>query len=259
LKRARRRDTIWAISNLSAFPDIPGFFNYDSMAIWDFVFNAQSRLDVRGDFFEIGVYKGRSAVLGASYMRPEEWCVFADINPMPETEAMIATFRPERNRYLVGLSTALRRIPAVQRHFGQCRWVHIDGDHKGYTVSNDLNLAADLITKNGIICMDDFFNFRYPQLTAAVYRFLFSRQPEFQMLFAGGNKCYICRSAAYERYEALIRSDFLPVISSLEDRGIRLELDKSSYASDDGCFSVSWRIAERRLLGLDENPDEIVY
>jgi hypothetical protein len=176
----------------SSFPDIPGWFTEESMFVWDFLLGSQTRAGVQGDFFEIGVYKGRSAVLGALHMRPEDWCVLVDINPAAEAAAMIASFRPQNNKYICCNSTAARGDARVREHFRRCRWVHIDGDHKGTSVANDLELAADLIHENGIICLDDFFNFRYPQLTAATYRFLFDRQADFQMFFGGSYKCYHC-------------------------------------------------------------------
>ena len=125
------------------------------------------------------------------------------------------------------------------------------------SVANDLELAADLIHENGIICVDDFFNFRYPQLAAATYRFLFDRQADFQMFFAGSNKCYICRSSAFRQYDDILRSE-LP--AALDRRGLDLQINRSSYASDGGCFTISFRFdKKRRVLGLDEDPDMIVF
>jgi Methyltransferase domain len=246
---------------LLTFPDIPGFFSIEAMATWSFFLKAQTDLDITGDFFEIGVYKGRSAVLGALHLRPEEWCVLVDINPVPETIAMLESVRSKHNRFLHCYSTTLRQTEATE-HFGKCRWVHVDGDHKGVSVSNDLDLAADLITEKGIICVDDFFSFRYPQLTAATYKFLFERQGEFQLLFAGANKGYICRSTLFKEYDGIIRRDFLSVIESLR---LSVQLNRSSHSSDGGCFTISFREGERRLFGLDEDmripetPSDLVF
>ena len=151
---------------------------------------------------------------------------------------------------------ACRDDARVREHFGKCRWVHVDGDHKGISVTNDLGLAADLIHEDGIICMDDFFSFRYPQLTAATYKFLFDHQPDFRMFFAGSNKCYICRSSAFRRYDDLLRHQLL---AAMERRGVDQQINRSSYASDGGCFTIAWKFGERKVLGLDEDPDKIVY
>lgn len=241
----------------SSFPDILGWFDEDAMFAWDFLLGSQTRAGVQGDFFEIGVYKGRSAVLGALHVRPEDWCVLLDKNPVPEAAAMIESFRPGNNKCICCHSTAARGDARVREHFHRCRWVHIDGDHKGMSVTNDLELAADLIHENGIICVDDFFSFRYPQITAAIYRFLFDHQkPGFQIFFAGSNQCYICRSSAFRQYDDILRVDLL---ATLERSDLKQQVNRTSYASDGGCFTMSWREHERRLVGLDEDPDKIVF
>ena len=240
----------------SSFPDIPGFFLDDAMFAWDFLLESQTRAGVHGDFFEIGVYKGRSAVLGALYLRPEDWCVLLDIGPVPEAAAMIESFHPRNNQYICCNSTTARGDARVGEHFRRCRWVHVDGDHKGMSVANDLALAADLLHENGIICVDDFFSFRYPQLTMATYKFLFDRQPDFQMFFAGSNKAYICRSSAFRQYDDTLRHH-LP--AALDRRGLDLQINRSSYAGDGGCFTIAFRFGDRKVLGLDEDPDEIVF
>jgi hypothetical protein len=240
----------------SSFPDIPGWFTEGAMFAWDFLLGSQTRAGVQGDFFEIGVYKGRSAVLGALHVRPEDWCVLVDINPTPEAAAMIESFHPRNNQYICCNSTTARGDARVGEHFRRCRWVHVDGDHRGMSVANDLEVAADLIHENGIICVDDFFSFRYPQLTAATYRFLFDRQPGFQIFFAGSNKCYICRSTAFRQYDDILRRDLL---AAAERSDLKQQVNRTSYASDGGCFTMSWSEGERRLMGLDEDTNKIVF
>jgi hypothetical protein len=240
----------------SSFPDIPGWFMEEAIFAWDFLLGSQTRAGVQGDFFEIGVYKGRSAVLGALHVRPEDWCVLVDINPMPEAAAMIGSFRPRNNKYICCTSTAARDDARVGEHFHRCRWVHVDGDHKAISVANDLALAAELIQEDGIICVDDFFSFRYPHVTAATYRFLFDRQPDFQIFFAGAVKCYICRPSAFRQYDDILRRDLL---AAVERSGLKQQVNRTTYASDGGCFTMSWRESERRLVGLDEDPDKIVF
>jgi len=238
---------------LYSFPDIPGFFTKDAMVCWDFLLRVQESLGVTGDFLEIGVYKGRSAVLGAMYLRLQDWCVLIDINSVPEAEMMIRSFRPDRNRFLQCPST--KAGEAVGEHFGKCRWVHVDGDHKGSSVTEDLRLAAELICPDGVICVDDFFSFRYPQLTAAVYRFLFER-PELQIFFAGSNKGYLCRSDMFFRYDDAIRNGF---VSAIDDYGLEMQLNRTSYTTDGGHFTISWKEGDRKVIGLDESCDTIPH
>jgi hypothetical protein len=241
----------------SKFNDIPGFCADQSIFIWDFLFQAQDSLGVQGDFFEIGVYKGKTAVLGALYLRPEDSCVLVDIYPMPEAAAYIESFRTKRNKYLCRSSINAGEAMEVREHFGRCRWVHIDGDHKGATVKNDLELAVKLIQEKGVICVDDFFNFRYPQITAATYKFLFDYDPQFRIFFAGALKCYICRGeSVFAAYDGIIRDS---LCKAMDSREISDQINRTSYASDYGCFTIGWREGERRFCGMDDNLDKVVF
>ncbi len=239
---------------LKEFPNIPGFFTPESMAVWEFLLGAQDELRVRGDFLEIGVYKGRSAALGALHLRPEESCVLIDINSVDDVARMIRSFHPANNITLQCYSAEAFHHPEVRNRAGKFRWLHVDGDHTGYSTLQDIRLAESVMSPAGIICVDDFFNFRYPQLTAAVYRFLFERSIDFRMLLCAENKCYICRAGAYAMYERLIRARFAPVCVKN-----KRQLNKTSYSSDWGCFSMSWHEGGPDIQGIDTNPSEIVY
>ena len=80
-------------------------------------------------------------------------------------------------------------------------------------------------------------NPRYPQLVAAVYKFLFDHAQTYKMLLCGMNKCYIVKGDdAF--YEAFIRND---LSGQLKQRGRIVTISKSSYAHDMGCFAVIQR------------------
>jgi hypothetical protein len=243
---------------LDQYSEVPGFFAKQAMFDWDFLLTQQDNCTIPGHFLEIGVYEGKSALLGALHLKADEICVLNDIHPMAAVAAAIETFRPRNNFYIQTRSTELTINQEIIARRGQFRWIHIDGDHTGHATFQDLQLAGVLVSDRGIICIDDFFSFRYPQLTAAVYRFLFDSIFSFTMLFCGANKCYLCRPEAYPLYEDLIRRFYL-LAADGEGMNIDLQLNKSSYARDFGCFSSSPKTSERRLWGLDYSPDEIVY
>jgi hypothetical protein len=120
-------------------------------------------------------------------------------------------------------------------------------------VTNDLILAADLIHENDLICVDDFFGFRYPQITAATCAFLKERRPKSQMVFAGSNNGYICRSKAFNRNDTVIRDGLLAAIVR---NGLNVQMNSTSPTADGGCF-ISWREGDRMLIGPDESLDTI--
>lgn len=243
---------------LRDYADVPGYFAEEAMFDWDFFFRQQQASGIGGHFLEIGVYEGKSAVLGASYMRPDEQCFFNDIHSMEGCAGRISRFRPDNNTYIQAKSSELwhdPRIIALKRTF---RWIHVDADHTGYATFQDLLLAAELVADRGIICVDDFFHFRYPQITAAVYRFLFDHSFEFIMVYCGRNKCYICRSDTHRFYEELLRRHYL-ADSEAAGMNLHVQLNKTSYVHDFGCLSTSPKISANRFVGPDSAPGELVF
>jgi len=240
----------------SEFSDIPGFLQAESMVLWDFFLTLQARLGISGHLLEIGVHMGKSAVLGALYMRPEELAVFVDLNFRDQARDAIQKARPGQNVFLEQRSCDILREPLLRNSAGGFRWCHIDGDHTGYSTTQDLCTAAYLVGERGIICVDDFFNFRYPQLTSAVYQFLNADSARFRMLFCGANKCYICRAQAYASYEHEIRESMAAHIR-LHD--LTVQLYKTSFSYDGGCFSMWLGDQQRAVYGMDENPDVIPF
>jgi predicted O-methyltransferase YrrM len=236
------------------FAELPGFFMRESMLLWDFILWAQDRLHIGGDFLEIGVYRGKSGALGAQYLKAAEVAVFVDIYLPAETREALRRARRGNIVFLERRSADLLTDAALHDKGAQFRWCHIDGDHTGYSTAQDLVSSAALVGERGIICVDDFFSFRYPQLTAAVYDFLAANRLRFRMLLCGANKCYICRAPAYAAYEKDIKEN-LP--QYLRAHQTDYQVYKTSYSFDDGCYSIGAGYLDRPIYGLDENPDII--
>jgi hypothetical protein len=235
------------------FAGVHGFFMAEAIAIWDFLLTAQRNNSVNGNFFEIGVLEGKSAGLGAAHLVDDELCILIDINEIPQVAQSL------REMSVKAVVKAGRRSddPTVanelREYEGTVRWFHIDGAHDGYTTTADLRLAGRFLANRGIICVDDFLSPRYPQLTAAVYRFLFDN-PIYRMFLCGMNKAYIARAADYAFYEGILRHG-LP--KHLKESGYAVTLAKTSYAHDDGCFAVIERVSDFDIYGRDEDPADV--
>ncbi|HYZ33786.1 MAG TPA: class I SAM-dependent methyltransferase [Crenalkalicoccus sp.] len=236
------------------FGKVEGFFTEEAQVAWDFLLGNQALMNVRGDVVEIGVWKGKSAGLAALHMRPDETLTLVDIQDLKEVEDRIRALGGPQVRSFTGKSSNFR-ASAAYRAIEPVRWFHIDGDHSGFSTTIDLNIAADLLGGHGIICVDDFFNPRYPQLAAAVFRFLFNR-PEYRMLLCGANKVFICRSEDYALYESLIRKYLAAHMASC---GISVTIAKTSYAHDFGCFAIEGRQGRHDVVGRDEDITDIVF
>lgn len=238
------------------FSDVGGFFMPLAMATWDFLFSAQEALNIEGGMLEIGVFQGKSGLLSCLYMSPEEPAFFLDLHEVPQARERLATAKPDNIHFLKMNSVDALRDESLSRMRGSLRWVHIDGEHTGYATRADLDTAAYLLSAQGIICVDDFFSFKYPQLTAVVYQFLLENPFTFKMFLASGNKCYICRSSAVQAYDDFIRAHLIEHMK-LEENGWTLA--RSSYLHDFGCFSIIPRNKERNFVGLDRDIEAEVF
>jgi hypothetical protein len=252
---------------LDRYADLPGFFQKEAMIAWEFLLDTQDRYPIHGHFLEIGVYEGKSATLGAMDLRPLEKAIRIDINPCKEGLQRVGEVKSEGVTFLQAPSYLAKRAEEIQKLAGQFRFIHIDGDHAGYSVANDLQLAADVIAEMGVICMDDFFNPIYPQTTATVYRFLFDNPATMRMVLCGANKCFLVKASAYRMYENLIRKYF---VDHARGYSARLSLHKSSYTHDFGCFSmwtehdrrpfgIEFGDGDRRVVGIDADQSDIVF
>jgi hypothetical protein len=238
------------------FGETHGFFMDEAIAIWDFLLLQQAGAGIQGNFFEIGVFAGKSAFLGAVHLRQDEACLLVDINDIMPVAERIRKDLNLSTRVVCGRSDDPGTERQLADYVGTVRWFHIDGDHSGFSTTNDLRLADRFLNAHGIICVDDFFNPRYPQLAAAVYKFLFDHNFSYRMILCGMNKCYLVRTAEYVFYEGLIREYLFSHMTAL---GHSITVSKTSWAHDMGCFAVVGRFGDYEVMGRDEDPGDVVF
>jgi predicted O-methyltransferase YrrM len=236
---------------------IPGFMNVANVAVWDAFLSAQQRLHVQGHLLEIGVYKGRSASVLCQHKRPEEELWLVDFSQfLAEAETNLAGLKSPGVKFVHQKSSDLWKCPDIAQRRRQFRWIHIDGEHTGHAVANDLALAADLLSNEGLICVDDFFNPAYPQITAATYMWLASHPFELELIFCGDNKAYLARPTYAYQYLHFIRQK---MVEELKVRDYaEFTLFKTSPMGDSNCWGIAPRRGDRDQYGLDADPDLIV-
>ncbi len=238
--------------------EVPGFVMPESIAVWDFFLAEQQGERVAGALLEIGVYYGKSAIMLAMQARPEEELVLVDPTDFVDQAAItIGKFKSENVRIIKKKSSshACWALTKDQKH--SFRWIHIDGDHKAQTVENDLRLASQLLAEKGIICVDDFFNPRYPQLTYAVHEFLSRESSKFKMFLCGFNKAYIARA---RHHRQLLQSVHADLGHGLTERGFsNFTIYKTDLPGACNSFGIGSRWQQYVYYGLDENPNRIIY
>jgi predicted O-methyltransferase YrrM len=147
--------------------NVQGFFMAESAAVWDVLLEFHDQTDsfVAGNILEIGVWRGKSAALAALHTRSNEELILCDTHFSDETKRLLSSIKPERITYLEGNSANLVGSSEALRYAKQCRWIHIDGEHTGQSVTHDLMLADQWLSEKGVICCDDFMNPAYPQVS----------------------------------------------------------------------------------------------
>jgi hypothetical protein len=239
------------------FSTLPGYFSEVSLVIWDSLLSHQQRCGVRGSLLEIGVFKGKSAGALALFTRENEDLALIDLSDdLEEVASNLDSFCSGTVKAIQARSDAVEVSDWGKSEEPDYRWIHIDGEHTAKAVLSDLELAEQLLSDKGIICVDDFFSYQYPQITLATADFLSANAGRLTLFLTGWNKAYLCRP----EYAA---ANLLPyvrdsLVGDLENRGYKkFTLYKTDYPDHYNCFGLGMIYPGRRLHGPDSDPDTI--
>ncbi len=232
-----------------------GWFAEGAIVTWDALLAFQAERGQRGNVLEIGVLKGKSAALLAVRSDPSETVVLVDPALRREATDLVAEAHPVNNVLLRAKSQDIADNEEILAMHGRCRWIHIDGEHSGRAVRNDLAIAARLVAPDGIICLDDFFAPAYPQITESAFRFLDERKDDFRLFLTGFRKGYVCRRSAAPDYLRFVM-ERLP--TECRRRGFTdFTLCKTTDPADMNCFGQTPRRNDADFKGPDMDPGRI--
>jgi len=233
---------------------VDGYFSDEAAATWDVLLDVQETRFL-GALGEIGVYHGRSAALLALHTRDQEHLSLVDLDERPDrTRFLRDLLKGNQFFFSVDRSSHLSGMPGPGG-LHRFRWFHIDGDHTGEALVNDLRLASEALQDEGIVCLDDFFSPMYPQLTAATFHYLAAHPHELVLFLCGFNKGYLCRPTAAARYQHVIRSG---LITELSKRGIsNVTVFKTTSSADMACFGMGPKWKDYDYYGWDADPSEL--
>src|SRR5260370_32437048 len=131
---------------------IPGWFMFQSYCVWRALLDQQAR--VSGDLFEIGVWRGRSASLLASYRKGDEKLYLCDLRlDEPAVQRAIRSVGAEPVN-IVPLSGPSADLPAkldLQAVHQTGRWFHLDGEPTGPAAYRELEFANRIVNTEGIL------------------------------------------------------------------------------------------------------------
>ena len=77
--------------------------------------------------------------------------------------------------------------------------IHIDGEHSETGTLNDLRAAANAISPDGVIVVDDWHHPMFPGVGSAMHQFM--AEGDFRMFAITDRKAYLCRSEFHQELQ----------------------------------------------------------
>jgi hypothetical protein len=234
---------------------VSGWFGFHSYALWRCLLDFQQAGTVRGDLFEIGVWRGRSAAVLAAYCRDDETVYLCDLQV--DADALRATLQGigAADRKIVpiaGPSSALPGRLDLRAMHQRVRFMHIDGEHTGVAVYNELELAQQIVGPDGLVVIDDFFSPRYPANTTEAVRYLEKNPFHFRLFAVAFNKGYFCRPESLARYKDYAGDKLSDALLAY---GCKTTLFKTTGAFDTDAIGITGFVDEAgTIAGPDTNP-----
>ncbi len=232
---------------------VPGWFGFHSYALWRSLLDHQA--PIKGDLFEIGVWKGRSAAVLAAYCKEGEkiYLCDLDLDEAAVRQAMGSVSAPPRD--LVTLSGPSSDLPGkldLRAMHQTVRWMHIDGEHTGTAVYSELELAHRIVQPDGLVVIDDFFSPRYPANTTEAVRYLEKNPFHFRLLAVAFNKGYFCRPQALPAYMDFIHGRLSAALLGYD---CRTTIFKTTGPWDTDAVGITGFVdAAGTIAGPDTNP-----
>jgi hypothetical protein len=172
--------------DLERLREVPGWFAPLDQALFGWCLDWQSSQGISGDLVELGVYKGKSAILLGSYLRDEETLIACDLFGRPASETDIGPGASQfyrdrlcRQDFETNYRSFFDSLPrivegpssAILGHVepGSSRFVHIDAAHRFSNVLQDVASARTMLCNDGIVVLDDYRTAHTPGVAAAVW------------------------------------------------------------------------------------------
>jgi hypothetical protein len=168
-----------------ALAKVPGWFDDPDQALFHWFLSYQTATGRTGDLAEIGVFKGKSAILIGDHLQRDEVFTVIDLfedpsdDPRNEAEKQKAyagltqrVFETNYLRFHAELPNVIRgdsRSIVEHARIGRHRFVHIDGSHVYEHVRADLESARCLLGEGGIVAVDDYRSIHTPGVSAATW------------------------------------------------------------------------------------------
>lgn len=221
--------------------NVEGMLMEVSAATWCILLQAQHASwqwsgDRARDYLEIGTFKGKAASILASFT-VEYGNALSIVDP---------EIHPEARELLDGITSGINYMEIRSEFLPQSRfirdnlrnlaWSHIDGMHSFSAVLSDLAICEQMLGDYGIICIDDFHTDLYPQIPAAVYKYLYTTPTDICIFLIGFNKAYLCRNCAFHYFSDFVGKN---IHWSLKELGHLVSLVKTDRNSEFDAYAIA--------------------
>lgn len=191
----------------------------------------QTATGIAGALGEIGVHHGKLWFVLDHVATPQE-TRFAidlfdrqDLNTDASGRGNLERF--QRNRARFGASGGRLEIIAassldvtpdqLRERVGEVRLFSVDGGHTAECTVNDLRLAEAVLSKDGIVALDDVFNEHWPGIVTGLTTYLQAGDGGLVPFAIVPGKVLLARQPAASRYDDFLRSRFAPELHKTHD------------------------------------------
>jgi hypothetical protein len=157
-----------------------------------------------GAVAEIGVHQGKLCILLALCARTGESCLAIDIfedqhlnvdhSGLGDKKKFLHNMQkwaPAADLKIVQKSSLEMRPEEIIGICGRVRLASIDGGHTEECALNDLRLIEAILTRRGVIVVDDCFNQAWPGVSSAIAKYLLNREGQLLPFAISPGKLYL--------------------------------------------------------------------
>jgi hypothetical protein len=166
--------------------NVPGWFSLLDQALFGWLLTWQSSHAIAGDLVELGVYKGKSAIVMGAHLTGDETLVVCDLFGRPASDSDIGASASQfyrdrlcRQDFETNYRSFIDTLPhivegpssTILQHVqpGAARFVHIDAAHRYSNVRQDIASARTMLRADGLVVLDDYRTAHTPGVAAAVW------------------------------------------------------------------------------------------
>jgi predicted O-methyltransferase YrrM len=227
---------------LNIVRNIPGWLlDYTALATME-ILTFQEQSEISGSLIEIGVFAGRYfSILFRSALKSDSKIVGIDTFQHVDQDRVLSFLNSVSAEYgklflIKGPSSEWNARDLIAELGEPARFISIDGSHDKSDVFWDLRLAEAVISKEGVVAVDDFLNPNALGVNEAVNEFF--RQPRNLVPWAYlPNKLFLARPAWAYRYKTFLEEAVLRDEISAESYRFRENLQKGRHHVEVTLFS----------------------